>query len=157
MGAPKGNSYYLLAVGFKKPKSYTPQALWKKAVEYIKWVGDNPLPSKKAFSNGKRIKEDKMRAMTLQEFCLFAHISRETFYRYENQKEYSDICAQIKDVFYTQKVQGAAADLLNPAIIAREVGLVDKKDITTEGKPITPPALNITVAPIDIPIAEKEE
>src|SRR4051794_37310232 len=126
MAAPKGNSYYLLAVGFKKPKSYTPELLWKKAIEYVKWVGNNPLIEEKVFANGKRMKVKKMRAMTQQEFCLFARICRDTFNQYEKEKEYSDICGRIRDIFYTQKVQGAAADLLNHAIIARETGLADK-------------------------------
>jgi len=157
MGAPKGNSYYLLAVGFKKPKSYTPQALWKKAVEYVKWVAENPLPAEKVFSNGKRLKEKKLRAMTIQEFCLFAKITRETFNQYEKEKDYSDICLRIKDIFFNQKFQGAAADMFNHAIIARELGLADKTDITTNGKAITPPVLQITTAPIGVPISEKEE
>ena len=75
-----------------------------------------------------------MRAMTIAGFCLFARITRDTFNRYEKDKAYSDICALIKEVIYTQKLEGAAADLLNPAIVARELGLADKKDVTTNGE-----------------------
>lgn len=156
MAAPKGNSYYLLAVGFKKPKRYKPDSLWKKAVEYVKWVANNPLVEEKVFGSGARMKVSKMRAMTLQEFCLFAKMARDTFNQYEKEEEYSDICSRIRDLFFTQKFQGAAADLLNQAIVSRELGLADKTDVTTNGNSLTPPALNITVAPIDIPIAESE-
>jgi hypothetical protein len=128
MAAPKANAYYLLAKGFKKPKSYLPNALWNRAIEYVKWVYLNPLKEEKVFSNGKRVKVNKMRAMTIAGFCIFAHISRDTFNQYEKEKEYSDVCAKIKEIIYTQKLEGAAADLLNPVIIARELGLADKNE-----------------------------
>jgi len=123
MAAPKGNQYHLLAKNFKKPKSYQPAGLWKKAIEYFEWAGKNSLVEEKVFGSGKRMKVAKMRAMTIVEFCLFAQISRETFNRYEKMQDYCDICARIKDNIYAQKFAGAAAELLNPAIIARELGL----------------------------------
>ena len=36
-------------------------------------------------------------------------------------------------VIYRQKFEGAAADMLNQAIIARELGLVDRKEMTGLG------------------------
>lgn len=134
MAPPKNNTYYLLAKNFRKPRSYKPGPLWKKAMDYFKWAHDNPLYEEKVFSNGKRMKVAKLRAMTITGFCLFACMTRDTFNRYEKDDAYSDICKQIKDIIYNQKLEGAAADLLNPAIIVRELGLADKKDITTDGE-----------------------
>lgn len=138
MPAPKKNTYYLLAVGFKKPKRYKPAGLWKKAVEYFQWNDNNPLTEEKVFANGRRMKVNKMRAMTITGFCNFASIHRDTFNVYEKDKAYSDITARIKDIIYQQKLEGAAADLLNPMIIAREVGLKDQSSIdhTTKGEKI---------------------
>jgi hypothetical protein len=134
MPAPKGNEYYLLAKNFVKPKKYQPAALWKKALEYFEWNNAHPLKEEKVFGTGKRMTVKKMRAMTIIGFCNYACIDRKTYETYEKIEAYLPICVRIKDMIFQQKLEGAAADLLNPSIIAREVGLVDKKDITTDGE-----------------------
>lgn len=132
MGAPRGNQYWKLAHDFKKPKKYQPDELLVKAVDYAQWCEKNPLKEEKVFGTGMRMKVNRMRAMTIQGFCLFANMSIQTWYEYEGQKEYSEIIGQIRAMFYSQKVEGAAADLLNANIIARELGLSDKQQITHE-------------------------
>jgi hypothetical protein len=37
----------------------------------------------------------------------------------------------VEEIIRTQKFEGASADLLNPNIIARDLGLADKQDNTT--------------------------
>lgn len=133
MGAPKKNTYWTLAKNFVKPKSYTPEELWLKAIDYFEWNEKNPLKEQKAFGSGLKMTVNKLRAMTLSGFANFANISRDTFNEYEHDKEYSDICKRIREIIYQQKIEGAAADLLNPAIIAREMGLADKKEIGGPG------------------------
>jgi hypothetical protein len=130
MAAPKGNAYYLLAVGFQKPKSYLPDELSQKAIEYFEWNAKNPLIEQKVFGTGIRMNIKKLRAMSMVGFCNFASIDTDTFKNYEKQEEYFDICKSIRNIIYQQKLEGAAADLLNPSIIAREIGLADKTEIT---------------------------
>jgi len=132
MAAPKGNIYYTMAKNFVKPKSYQPAELWQKAVEYIQWNEDHPLKEEKVFGTGLRMSVNKLRAMTITGFCNHAHISRDTFNQYEKEEAYSDICATIKSIIYQQKLEGAAADLLNPSIIAREIGLAEKTEFSGE-------------------------
>ncbi|HEX5150066.1 MAG TPA: terminase small subunit [Parafilimonas sp.] len=129
MAAAKGNQYYLLAKNFTKPKSYEPQELWEIALQYFEWADKNPLKEEKVFGTGKRMTVSKMRAMTIIGFCNYANISRDTFNQYEKDEAYSDICSRIKNLIYQQKFEGAAADLLNPSIIARELGLADKQEL----------------------------
>ena len=74
------------------------------------------------------MKVKKMRAMTIQGFCLFANMAVSTWKEYEGQDAYSAIIAQVKAMFFSQKFEGAAADQLNPNIIARELGLAEKTD-----------------------------
>ncbi len=137
MAAPKGNVYYLLAKGWVKPMSYQPEDLWLKAIDYFYWNGQNPLKEQKVFGTMYRTTVNKMRAMTITGFCNFAAISRETFNQYEKIETYSDICRRIKGIIYQQKIEGAAADLLNPSIIAREIGLADRQEYTgKDGNPI---------------------
>jgi len=70
-----------------------------------------------------------MRALTIKGFCLFANISCDTFENYSKDEAYFGITNSIKNLFYTQKLEGAAADLLNANLMAREIGLADKQDI----------------------------
>jgi hypothetical protein len=138
MAAQKGNTYWKLAKGFAvgAEKKYSPNELWTKAVEYFMWVEKNPLKEEKVFGSGARMTVNKMRAMTITGFCLFAQIGRNTFGEYCNDEAYTNITARIRDVIYTQKFEGAAADLLNANIISRELELKERTDHTTDGNPI---------------------
>lgn len=130
MAAPKGNQYWKLAHDWRKPKKYKPEELLIKAQEYAEWIEKNPLKELKVFGTGVKIEVPKMRAMTIQGFTLFCNMSLQTWYEYENQKAYSEIIARIKALFFAQKFEGAAAEFLNPNIIARELGLAEKQDHT---------------------------
>jgi len=44
-------------------------------------------------------------------------------------KEYADIITRIGKIIYHDKYNGAAAGIFNPNIIARDLGLADKKDL----------------------------
>jgi hypothetical protein len=143
MPAPKGNAYWKLAEGFAvgADKKYTLDELWTKAVEYFHWVEENPLKEEKVFGTGVCMTVNKMRAMTITGFCLFAKISRPSFDKYCNDEAYVYITTRIRDIIYTQKFEGAAADLLNPNIISRELGLSEKTENRQEI--IFPTAINI--------------
>lgn len=117
----------------RKPKFETASDLWEAASQYFDWVVENPLWENKATQyQGAAIDVpvQKMRAMTIAGMCIYLDISRQNWYEYKAKPEYSDICQQIEDIIYDYKFTGAAADLLNPSIIARDIGLSDKKEIT---------------------------
>lgn len=157
MAAPKGNTYWKQAKGFAvgNPKKYTPEELWNKALEYFEWIEKNPLKEEKVFGTGVRMKVNKMRAMTLTGFYLFAEIDKKTFEKYCNDEAYIPVTTRIRDIIYTQKFEGAAADLLNPNIIAREIGLADKTDITSGGRPVFS-AVNVKVVRSKEDLPEKQ-
>ena len=96
--------------------------------EYFQWVEDNPLLEEKIFHASGVITKDtitKMRAMTIRAMCFFIGLSRQGWQEYSEKPDFSDIVKEIEDVIYSQKFEGAAADLLNSNIIARELGLSD--------------------------------
>ena len=139
MPAPKGHERWGNPIN---PKKYTPEKLWVKAIEYFDWVEDNPLHERKAFMfQGIIVTDDapKMRAMTVKGFCIFADISEVTFYSYEKDETFLNIITRIREIIYEQKFTGAAAELLNPNIIARELGLSDKIDNKLSGEVKTTP------------------
>lgn len=135
MPAPKGNQYWKLAENIGKNKKFTPKELIEKAIEYVEWVENNPLKANKLFGNGTKGKVKKMRAMSIKAFCAFCGMNESTFNLYSKQNDYSNIINDIKGVFFAQKFEGASSGELKENIIARELGLVDRKDITTDDKP----------------------
>lgn len=130
--AQKGNQYWRLAHDFRKPKKFKPEELLEKALQYAEWCQKYPLYETKVFGTGIKMKVPKMRAMTIQGFSLFANFDLTMFYDWEKQEAYSHIVTRIRNILYSQKLEGAAADLLNPNIIARELGLSDKTDVNVK-------------------------
>jgi hypothetical protein len=65
--------------------------------------------------------------MTLTGLRIFLDITHPTWLDYAKKDGFSTVTDAIKDIIYTQKFEGAAADLLNPNIIARDLGLQDKQ------------------------------
>ncbi len=116
----------------KEPK-YKPDALWEKALEYFQWIEDNPLLEEQLFAYQGIITRQtvtKMHAMTYQGLELFLDISRQTWDNYRKNNDYLAVTNAIEKIIYEQKFSGAAATLLNPNIIARDLGLSDKRDIS---------------------------
>lgn len=102
--------------------------MWEAAEEYFQWVEDNPLWENKA-THFQGVPLDlpnaKMRAMTIEGLCLFLDIGTSTWYEYCQNEDFTDITSKIDNVIRSQKFAGAAADLLNANIIARDLGLKD--------------------------------
>ena len=67
-----------------------------------------------------------MRAMSVISLCIFLDIDATTWRDYREKQDFSTIVARVDEIIRTQKFQGAAADLLNPNIIARDLGLSEK-------------------------------
>ena len=133
MAAPKGNRFWEARSSHgRNPKFESPDVLWDACCEYFEWADDNPLWESKAFSyQGEIIKTDmpKMRAMTLAGLCLFLDISDDTWRNYKTDEGFLGVIMRAEKVIYDQKFSGAAADLLNANIIARDLGLSEKKEV----------------------------
>jgi len=118
----------------------TPEILWEACVEYFEWVSKNPLWETKSYMyQGVPIQDqiDKPRAMTITGLCIFLDITTKTWGEYKANNDFSYIIGKVEDIIRTQKLEGAAADIFNANIIARELGLADKKEHTGEnGSPI---------------------
>jgi len=147
MSAPKGNKFWMVRSKHGRNKIFsTPEILWEAACEYFEWVDDNPL-LKGIVYQGEISKDNEslMRPMTIGGLCLFLGVHAEYLAGFESDlnldtkegKDYSQIVKAIKQIIYEQKFAGATAGLMNPNIIARDLGLKDKTDITTDDKPIS--------------------
>lgn len=140
MGAPKGNQFWKLRSKHGRNKLFaTPELLWDAAIEYFEWCDENPLKEEKLFHyQGDISKEsvNKLRAYTITALCLYLDCSTEYFRHFEtnnkDNKDFMPIITRIRETIYSQKFTGAAAELLNPNIIARDLGLSDKQEIINE-------------------------
>ena len=133
MAAPQGNQFWKARTKHGRDKIFASAALlWDACEEYFQWVEDNPLWESKLFAYQGDISEGvapKMRAMTIGGLCLFLDIDQSTWFAWRKEDDFSNVITRAEEVIRTQKFAGAAADLLNPNIIARDLGLSDKQDI----------------------------
>jgi len=137
MAAPAGNQFWKArSTHGRNPIFKSPQELLEACEEYFQWVEDNPLYEEKAFSyQGEIVKTDiyKMRAMTIGGLCLFLDVCENTWTNYKNDDDFLSVCMQVERAIKNQKFSGAAADLLNASIIARDLGLKDKTEQEVSG------------------------
>lgn len=134
MAAPKGNQFWKARSKHGRDRLFaSSEALWEACCEYFQWVEDNPLWEMKPFAyQGVVVQEAvaKMRAMTMEGLCLFLDIEYETWRAWRNEKnDFSVVVSRADKVIRDQKFAGAAADLLNANIIARDLGLAEKREV----------------------------
>ena len=126
----------------RKPKFKTGEALYEACLEYFNWVHENPLYEDKLVTfQGQASHEpvEKMRAMTIGGLCLFLDVEYKTWQDWrKNRADLSSVITRAEAIIRVQKFAGAAADLLNPNIIARDLGLVEKNEHTGgDGTPVS--------------------
>ncbi|MFV9375166.1 DNA-packaging protein [Citrobacter portucalensis] len=133
MAAPKGNRFWEARSSHgRNPKFESPEALWAACCEYFEWVEANPLYEVKAFAFQGVVTQEplpKLRAMTISGLCIFLDITRQTWGTFRAMEGFSDITTRAEEIIYDQKFSGAAADLLNANIIARDLGLKEQSQV----------------------------
>ncbi len=140
MAATKGNQFWKARSKHGRDKIFkTPKVMLDAAFGYFDWVEDNPL-TKAIVYQGEVCEnpENLMRAMTIKGLCIYWGVN--SLYlndfiagldlKSEDGKGFSVVISTIKEIIETQKFEGASAGLLNPNIIARDLGLADKKELS---------------------------
>ena len=158
--APVGNQFWKARTKHGRDKIFaSAELLWEACQEYFQWVEDNPLYEAKpfAFQGQSWIEEvPKMRAMTIGGLCVFLDIDETTWRDWRNKEDFSTVISRAERIIYQQKFSGAAADLLNANIIARDLGLADKQDIdhkSTDGS-MTPKGRTLDDFYSDVPVKQ---
>lgn len=152
--AEKGNEYWKFRNKHGRDFKYTPELFWEEAVKYFEWMKGRVWNKKEAIKSGDMagtlIDIPTSTPLSIESFCLFADIERQTFLNYEsNKEEYKDffeVTTRIRGIIESNQFEGATVGAYNPSIIARKLGLTDKTDITTNGKelPVATTYLQIT-------------
>ena len=152
MAAPIGNQYYLLRSKDGRDKIFgTPEEMMEAINEYFTWCQINPLMETQVVK-GRSVEEDekdgevvktvknyelvelpKMRPFTLEGLCNYIDISVDTFKLYEKREDFIGVTTRARQIIDNQQFEGAASGFLNPNIIARKLGLVDKKEQNIKG------------------------
>ncbi len=141
MAAPFGNRFWeARSKHGRNPIFADAEQLWHACVEYFEWVEDNPLYEDRLITfQGLASHEPvaKMRAMTIGGLCVFLDISVQAWSEYCKRDGFGEVTSRVAEIIRTQKFAGAAADLLNANIIARDLGLADKTELTgANGGPV---------------------
>lgn len=159
MSAPEGNTFYRLRKDHgRKPVFNDPEQLIDACNAYFEFIDKTPLQEEvmvrtnwteyKADPDnpGKTIKIvhghakeslSKKRPYTIDGLCIHMGIGVSTFYDYEKKDGFSEIVTHIRTICRNQKFEGAAAGFFQQNIVARDLGLIDRKDHTTKGKRIS--------------------
>lgn len=141
-----GNQFWMNRAKHGRDKLFaTPELLWQAACEYFNYIKENPLYETKVFNyQGTIVREEVpiMRAMTMRELCFYLNTNESYFRNFkanlsDDDKDFSTVIEDIETIVYTQKFQGAAGNLLNANIISRDLGLADKKDISSNGETLS--------------------
>jgi hypothetical protein len=117
-----------------------PEALLKAAAEYFEWCEEHPLLESKVFQNKGTIVEaevPKMRPFTMKGLANWLGMTSTRLAGMAGRGgEWVDALERIEEVVYTQKFDGAATGLLNASLIARDLGLAEKKEIAEQSSAV---------------------
>jgi hypothetical protein len=139
MPAPKGNKF---AVGNKgTEKKFTPQQ-WSDIIEeYFNYCDNNPLFKNEALKSGDRageiIRIPTARPYLIEGLCNYANIHPQTFYNYlekEGYEDYFEITARARNRIYQQNIEFGYVGSYDSNLVARKLGLADKKELRAELK-----------------------
>ena len=142
MAAPKGNTFWIKRKSSGRKRTFkNPKEIWELACDYFAYIDSNPFVIK---GSGNKIKEKKQRPYTIEGLCVHMNIVKTTWYKYKSELPeddpqkalFEEICEYIDQIIYDQKFSGAAIGEFHHQIIARSIGLVEKVDIASGGKPV---------------------
>lgn len=155
-----GNTMYRIAKNPGRKKIYqTEEELTDKINEYFEYMENNPILEEDIINRtwveweeyeneegktktrkithpySKAVKQIR-RPFTQKGLCLYLGISEDTYRTYRQNPEFNEVITRADDIIFNQKFEGATVNLFNANIIARDLGLIDRKDHTTGGAKI---------------------
>lgn len=137
-----GNAWWKMRSSHgRKPKFASPEELEAACNEYFEFMLENPFYELKLGGSYKGVpvttELPRMKPFTIGTLCIFLDIELTTWHGYkERSDDFHKVCMQAERTIREQKFAGAASGFFNHAIIARDLGLVDRSDMTSGNKPI---------------------
>lgn len=142
MAAPKGNQYWKMIDPDKlgrDPNFGSPIELWEACKEYFEWIDETPIVETETNTSGKsKSVKEKEHAKPYTWEGLYAYLGVCNLDRYRKKKAFVGIISHISNIIYSNKFEGASVGLFNSNIIARDLGLKDRTDLTSSDASMTP-------------------
>lgn len=139
MAPPAGNQFWKLRSKHGRNKLFaSPEMLWDAACEYFSWCDKHPW-NKVDFKGAmvEKVKIPTERPYTISGLCLYLDCDRSYFAKFKSNLKADDdfftVITRIEDVIYTQQFEGATVGAYNGNIIARALGLAEKKEVDLSG------------------------
>lgn len=126
-----GNNFWELRATHGRDLIFSsPEILWEAAKEYFEatsqrvwikkdWVGKDAL----------EVERESTPPFTLTGMFIFMDIGKTTWTQYRERKDFKEVVTRIEEIIYTQKFEGATIGAYNANIIARDLGLADKREV----------------------------
>lgn len=118
-----------------RPPAYTPEELLVKFSEYIEDRREHPIVEKetvkrkfKTTTNTEEKEKAFSHPLSIGDFCIYLGRCRNWWN--ELSDEYLGVKSYIRDYVETYQIKGATVGLFHPNIVARTLGLADKKEIS---------------------------
>lgn len=135
----------------------SPDLLWEAACEYFQWCDENPwIRTDFKGKDATKVKIPTARPYTLTALCLYLDCAESYFRQFRadirkrqeagygddtdkkaQDNDFLTVISHIQRTIYAQKFEGAAVGAFNANIISRDLGLVDRKDVTSDDEPLS--------------------
>lgn len=121
-----------------RPRTYDdPEELEADALRYFDWCDQNPWYKKELLKGGDlaglMFDVPIPRPYTWEGLATFIGVTSRSIRGWKNdpdRKDFFPVLSRIGDRIHSQKLEGATIGLYNPGIVARDLGLVDKQEVT---------------------------
>ncbi|NNC37878.1 MAG: hypothetical protein EX271_08750 [Acidimicrobiales bacterium] len=108
-----------------------PNEPWLDCISYFEWVEAHPVPTvdvMKYAGEATVIHIPRPRPMTQAGLCVYLGIAHQTWQSWRQREEpFADVVATVDSVIFEHKFTGACVGLFNPALVARELGLMTRE------------------------------
>lgn len=144
MSATKGNQWWKLRSKHGRDKIFeTPDILWEACVEYFEATDERKWVKKDwVGKDAKPVDRETDTPYTITGLCIFLDVNTQYFYDFKKRlegkeddesKDFSLVITRVEDIIKTQKFEGAVVGAFNANIIARDLGMTDKKEVDIKG------------------------
>ena len=123
----------------RNPKYEEPSDLWKDILTYFDYCDNNPIEvtETKSIKNTRSANSETKIVKHKVPYTwegLYSFLGVCDLDHYKTKPAFSGILTHIKNIIYNQKFEGATVGVFNSAIIIRDLGLKDSKDVNVGGQ-----------------------
>lgn len=116
----------------RKPTFASADSLWDACCEYFDWIDENPelvTELVKFQGEAQEYQVPRRRNMSLDGLITFLDIVNSTWLNYRERPDFLIVTERVDRIIRTHKMDGAISGQFKENIIARELGLAEKKEV----------------------------